>query len=138
MQKKPVFCWNLLQNFCFFKVFCSINAENVYFYQRLERAAPKRWSKYTTWVYLEFLKFGYFLWSIFGSTAKKSSNVYCCCIDVHILLPVLLLKLQKTVSPFSTRVCHAFSLVCILLDFFLFLGSFNLMEISKNSCSPWE
>ena len=32
----------------FFKVFCSKNIENDYFEQRLECAAPKRWSKYTT------------------------------------------------------------------------------------------
>ena len=40
-----------------FYVFCSKNAENDYFGQRLECAAPKSWSKYTThvikvWAYL--------------------------------------------------------------------------------------
>ena len=46
--KKSVFCKNLLQIFCFFLAFCRKNAENDYFDQRLECAAPKRWSKYTT------------------------------------------------------------------------------------------
>ena len=43
----------ILENFwlpppCIWKVFCSKNAENEYFDQGLECAAPKRWSKYTT------------------------------------------------------------------------------------------
>ena len=46
--KKHVFCKLLLQISCFLKLFCSKNAENDYFDQRLECAAPKRWSKYTT------------------------------------------------------------------------------------------
>ena len=42
-----------LQQICckfvaFLKLFCSKNAENDYFDQRLECAAPKCWSKYTT------------------------------------------------------------------------------------------
>ena len=46
--KKHVFCKNLLQIYCFFKLFCTKNAENDYFDQRLECTAPKCWSKYTT------------------------------------------------------------------------------------------
>ena len=37
-------------NFLLFQVFCSKNAENDYFDQHLECAAPKRWSKNTTMV----------------------------------------------------------------------------------------
>ena len=43
-----VFCKILLQIACFFKLFGVKNAENDYFDQCLECAAPKRWSKYTT------------------------------------------------------------------------------------------
>ena len=43
--KKHVFCKILLQISCFFS---TKNAENGYFDQRLECAAPKCWSKYTT------------------------------------------------------------------------------------------
>ena len=46
--KKRVFCKILLQISCLFKVFCTKNDENYYFNQRLECAAPKCWSKYTT------------------------------------------------------------------------------------------
>ena len=50
--KKKLFfakiCCKFLQISCFFKVFCSKNAENDYFDQHLECTATKRWSKYTT------------------------------------------------------------------------------------------
>ena len=46
--KKCIFCKNLLQISCFFWLFTVKNAENDYFDQPLECAAPKRWSKYTT------------------------------------------------------------------------------------------
>ena len=42
------FAKNLLQISCFFQDFCSKNAENDYFDQHLDCAAPKRWSKYTS------------------------------------------------------------------------------------------
>ena len=45
--KKRVFCKILLQISCFFYLFSTKNAENDCFNQRLECAAPKRWSKYT-------------------------------------------------------------------------------------------
>ena len=46
--KKHVFLQNFAENFLFFQLFCTKYAENDYFDQRLECAAPKRWSKYTT------------------------------------------------------------------------------------------
>ena len=48
---KHVFCNFLLQISCFFLLFNTKNAENDYFDQRLECAAPKCWSKYTTAVF---------------------------------------------------------------------------------------
>ena len=45
--KKRVFCKNLLKISCS-SSFLQKTAENDYFDQRLECAAPKRWSKYTT------------------------------------------------------------------------------------------
>ena len=50
--KKHVFCKILLQISCFFKLFSTKNAENDYFDQRLESAAPKRWSKYATYAFM--------------------------------------------------------------------------------------
>ena len=48
--KKKCFSKILLQISCFFQLFAEKNAENDYFDQRLECAAPKRWSKYTTFL----------------------------------------------------------------------------------------
>ena len=50
MQKNSVLL-KFAAKLLLFKVFCSKNAENDYFDQRLECAAPKRWSKYTTDVF---------------------------------------------------------------------------------------
>ena len=47
--KKTVFFAEICCKFLDFSAFCNKNAENDYFDQRLEWAAPKRWSKYTTY-----------------------------------------------------------------------------------------
>ena len=50
-QSKVLQSYRILKfaaNFLLFQFFCSKNAENDYFDQRLECAAPKRWLKYTT------------------------------------------------------------------------------------------
>ena len=50
-SKKQLSCWILKQiSYLFFpfSAFCTKNAEKAYFDQRLESAAPQRWSKYTT------------------------------------------------------------------------------------------
>ena len=46
--KNMFFCRILLQISCFLKLFPVKNIKIAYFDQRLECAAPKRWSKYTT------------------------------------------------------------------------------------------
>ena len=48
MQKKLFFTEICCKILALLRFFCSKNPENVYFNQRLECAAPKRWSKYTT------------------------------------------------------------------------------------------
>ena len=46
--KKRVFAKICCKFLAFLNLFCLKNAENDYFDQRLECAAPKLWSKYTT------------------------------------------------------------------------------------------
>ena len=46
----PNFAANFLPFFSFLELFNLKNAENDYFNQHLECAAPKRWSKYTTYI----------------------------------------------------------------------------------------
>ena len=48
MQIYLSFLQKFAANFMLFQLFCSKNAKNDYFDQRLESAALKRWSKYTT------------------------------------------------------------------------------------------
>ena len=47
-SKKRVYAKFIYKFFAFLKLFSTKNAENDSFYQRLECAAPKRWSTYTT------------------------------------------------------------------------------------------
>ena len=84
--KKTVFCWNLLQIFCFFYVFCTKNAEDDSFDQRLACAAPKRWSKYrtirhkTAWTFT-CKKYAYSLTNkivLWNVLSHYQSNMLCC------------------------------------------------------------
>ena len=68
-------------NFYFFKVFCRKNSENYYFNQLLKCAAPKRWSKYTTYIFFHenvHTKSGSFEtclnWSCFSDSCQCCSS----------------------------------------------------------------
>ena len=72
-----------MQISCFFQLFSTKNAENDFFNQRLECAAPKRWSKYTTLIFLIGIP-GVLLYPIFapetgilwaGNTAEAWSQL---------------------------------------------------------------
>ena len=53
---KNIFLQNFAANFFLFLLFSTKNAENDYFDQSLECAAPKRWSKYTTVCNIDLFK----------------------------------------------------------------------------------